>query len=224
MANNHPLWQANQFPGYDATMLASSNKALMRVLAEPAFRRDLLTDPRMFHQSLLAPFAPTTHPEYAGTFRGTANMSLADRIAVAPRVLDPGEIFRFAPPGDVARLIEELLGQVGREIAEHATATHHERLLILAHLFCWFGTIHPFLDGNGHVQRTLFAAAATEMGIPLSRRFVIHPRSYDRLLAYTLEMFTITNGSADFLAMAAEYLVIWLGGPYDAPAMGIAPL
>lgn len=62
--------------------------------------------------------------------------------------------------------------------------------MTLAHLFSPFGFIHPFLDGNGHTQRALFGAAALEMGIPLSNRFAIHPRSYDFLLGHALENYS----------------------------------
>jgi hypothetical protein len=105
------------------------------------------------------------------------------------------------------------------------TGSPFVQLLTLTHLFCWFGKIHPFLDGNGHIQRALFAAAATELAIPLAARFAIHPRPFDRLLAWPLEMFTraVPDQREHYLAMVAEYLSSWLAGPFDLPASGIAP-
>jgi hypothetical protein len=43
---------------------------------------------------------------------------------------------------------------------------------------------------NGHIQRAIFAAMATNFGYALSPRFAIHPRPFDRLLALALEILT----------------------------------
>jgi hypothetical protein len=93
------------------------------------------------------------------------------------------------------------------------------KLLGLAYTFCWFGKIHPFLDGNGHVQRAIFAAMATDFGYPLSPRFAIHPRPFDRLLATALEIFTRAPAGKENeeLALVAEYLAFFLDGPLNAP-------
>ena len=52
-------------------------------------------------------------------------------------------------------------------LADHTT-DDYGKLLGLTYSFSWFGKVHPFLDGNGHIQRALFAAMATEFGYPLS--------------------------------------------------------
>ncbi|OYW84385.1 MAG: hypothetical protein B7Z20_10920, partial [Sphingobium sp. 32-64-5] len=124
----------------------------------------------------------------------------------------------------VAAALDFLLSEVRRELVPAQSATPFVQLLTLTHLFCWFGKIHPFLDGNGHIQRALFAAAATELGIPLSSRFAIHPRPFDGLLAWPLEMFTCASAGKrePFLAMVAEYISTWLAGAFDLPASGVA--
>ncbi len=112
--------------------------------------------------------------------------------------------------------------------ADNSSANDHQKLLGLAYTFCWFGKIHPFLDGNGHVQRAIFAAMATEFGYPLSARFAIHPRSYDRLMGIALELFTRASSGAEVqeLPLVAEYLGFFLDGPFNAPRknMGAATL
>jgi len=115
-----------------------------------------------------------------------------------------------------------LLATVNGELEEARGAERYVQLLYLTHLFAWFGAIHPFLDGNGHIQRALFAAAAAELSIPMSSRFALHPRSFDRLLAHQLEIFTRTNGPQSHLAAIAEYLAFWLAGPFDMPGSGIS--
>ncbi|WP_232455703.1 Fic family protein [Sphingomonas sp. KC8] len=195
------------------------------ILVDPAYRSSILTDPRDLHQALFAQFTPPGYPEYAGTYRGTAGTSLEGRRMGAPQILDLKKSFAFEEPEKVIASLDFMLSEVRRELIPAQAATPYVQLLTLTHLFCWFGKIHPFLDGNGHVQRALFAAAATELAIPLAPRFAIHPRPFDSLLAWPLEMFTraVPEQREHFLAMVAEYLSSWLAGPFDLPASGIAP-
>lgn len=118
--------------------------------------------------------------------------------------------------------MDHLLKQT-RDLFGDANADDFGKLIGLTYTFCWFGKIHPFLDGNGHIQRAIFAAMATEFGFPLSARFALHPRPYDRLLATALEIFTRApvgeeNGE---LGLVAEYLAFFLDGPFNAPRKGV---
>jgi hypothetical protein len=102
---------------------------------------------------------------------------------------------------------------------------HTANLIALAFIFARLGKTHPFLDGNGHVQRAVFAAMATEFGYPLSSRFTIHPRPFDLLLCIPLELFTLA-GPADEakpLVAIAEYLSFFLDGPFTTPGMNLMP-
>lgn len=220
-----PEWQAYTMPGYDAAMTGACADVQQLILDDAAYRSSVLTDPRDLHRVLFAAFTPPGFPEYAGTYRGTAGTSLERRRMGAPQILDLKKSFAFEPPEKVAVALDFMLSEVRRELVLARSATPFVQLLILTHLFCWFGKIHPFLDGNGHVQRALFAAAATELAIPLGSRFAIHPRPFDRLLAWPLEMFTraAPDQREHYLAMVAEYLSSWLAGPFDRPASGIAP-
>ena len=60
---------------------------------------------------------------------------------------------------------------------------------------------------------------ATDFGYPLSPRFAIHPRPFDRLLATALEIFTRAPAGKENeeLALVAEYLAFFLDGPFNAP-------
>jgi fido (protein-threonine AMPylation protein) len=220
-----PEWQAYTMPDYDATMTRACAAVHQRILDDAAYRSELLTDPRPLHRALFAEFAPPNFPEYAGTFRGAEGTSLQGRRSGAPQLFSPAKSFSFDEPENVAAGLDYLLSDIRRELAPAKSAPPYAQLLTLTHLFCWFGKIHPFLDGNGHIQRALFAAAATELGIPLAARFAIHPRPFDSLLAWPLEMFTraAPEQRERFLGMVAEYLSSWLAGPFDLPASGIAP-
>jgi len=72
---------------------------------------------------------------------------------------------------------------------------------------------------NRHLQRAIFAATATDFDYPLSLRFAIHPRPFDRLLATALEIFTRARAGKENeeLALVAEYIAFFLDGPFNAP-------
>lgn len=220
-----PEWQAYAMPNYDAATTQACTDLQQRILVDAAYRSSILTDPRDLHRTLFTGITPPGYPEYAGTYRGAAGTSLEGRRSGAPQVFSPQKSFSFEKPENVAARLNFMLSQVRHELVPARSATPFVQLLTLTHLFCWFGKIHPFLDGNGHIQRALFAAAATELAIPLAARFAIHPRPFDRLLAWPLEMFTraAPDQREHFLAMVAEYLSSWLAGPFDLPASGIAP-
>ena len=220
-----PEWQAYTMPNYDAVMTQKCTDLQQRILTDSAYRSSILADPRDLHRTLFAGFTPPGYPEYAGTYRGTVGSSLERRRSGAPQIFSPQKSFSFDEPEDVPAGIDFMLSEIRREFAPARSAAPYVQLLILTHLFCWFGKIHPFLDGNGHVQRALFAAAATELEIPLATRFAIHPRPFDSLLAWPLEKFTraALNQREQFLGMVAEYLSSWLAGPFDLPASGISP-
>lgn len=219
-----PKWQAYTMPNYDSEMTRICAGVQQRILVDSAFRSSMFVDPRDLHRTLFENFTPAGFDEYAGTYRGAVGTSLERRRLGAPQVFSPKRNFSFEKPEEVASRLNFMLSEVRRELVPARSAAPFVQLLTLTHLFCWFGKIHPFLDGNGHIQRALFAAAATELEIPLASRFAIHPRPFDRLLAWPLEMFTraAPHQREHYLAMVAEYLSSWLAGPFDLPASGIA--
>jgi fido (protein-threonine AMPylation protein) len=213
-----PLWQTHNAPSYDSTMTTRCTALLAEIGADPKRRQAIFSDPRDLHRELFASFAPPDHGEYAGTYRGTAGTSLANRRISADSQMEPGNEYEFCLPGEVPARMDQLLQQT-RELIGDESTDDFGKLIALTYTFCWFGKIHPFLDGNGHVQRAIFAAMATEFGYPLSARFAIHPRPYDRLLATALEIFTRApvgeeNGE---LGLVAEYVAFFLDGPFNAP-------
>lgn len=133
-------------------------------------------------------------------------------------LIEPGGQYKFRVPDEVPTLMNQLLEHTHVWLAD-TKVDDYGKLVGLAYTFCWFGKIHPVLDGNGHVQRAIFAAMATDFGYPLSPRFAIHPRPFDRLLATALEIFTRAPAGKENeeLALVAEYLAFFLDGPFNAP-------
>lgn len=225
MAHDYPPWLTEEYPDFDLIMSKASADVLNRLQSDRAYRAAALSDPRDLHKDLYALVTPQGYCEYAGTYRGTPNTTLWDRPSSSPSVIKSGTSFALMAPNDVPDAMARVLPALA-DLRTKAT-TPWDQLWAQANLFVQFGKIHPFLDGNGHVQRALFAASALEMGIPLSNRFAIHPRSYDFLLAYALECFTraLSDEVGSQWCMAvAEYVAQWLAGPFDAPGSGLPPL
>jgi fido (protein-threonine AMPylation protein) len=223
MTQAPPRWQAHSASNYDSAMAARCTALLGEIVANPARRQDILADPRNLHRDLFAPFAPSDHADYAGTYRGTPGTELAARKISAESQLELGKEYEFCLPGEVPARMRELL-KTTHSVLGDTNANDYSKLLALTFTFCWIGKIHPFLDGNGHVQRAIFAVMATEFGYPLSARFAIHPRPYDRLLALALEIFTRapTGKQNEELGLVAEYLAFFLDGPFNAPRKHVA--
>ena len=198
---------------------------LRRIKADRPYRLSVLQDPRDLHRQIFLRSTPPGYPEYAGTYRGTPGTSLEARRMGAQSLASPGDEFAFEEPAGLPDKVTFLLEQVMGQLESARQAQPYELLLLLTHQFCWFGKLHPFLDGNGHIQRALFASLATELDIPISTRFALHPRSFDSLLAWPLELFTRAEecDRPIYLAMVAEYLGFWLAGPFDVAGSGIPP-
>lgn len=211
-----PPWQLHEVPGYSEDMRRRCADLLSEIKSDAQRRRAILTDPKALHRDLFAHYAPVTNLEYAGGYRGTPGPSLANRVVAARSELNRGAEYCFLPPDEVPlgmeKLLNELAGIVGKPPPDD-----NNKLRALAHVFSWFGYIHPFLDGNGHVQRALLAAMATEFGIPLTRRFTIHPRPHDQLMAIALELFAAGEDKNSKLRPIAEHISFFLGGPFQEP-------
>ena len=96
-----PGWQAHTASGYDGAMTARCDRLLAEIVADPGRRQAILADPRDLHRELFASFTPTSHPEYAGTYRGTPDTPLADVRMSAGSQIDPEVVYEFCPPREV---------------------------------------------------------------------------------------------------------------------------
>ena len=85
-----PRWQAHTASDYDSVMTARCGELLTEIVADAGRRQVILADPRDLHRELFAPFAPTAHADYAGTYRGTPGTAVAERRMSAPSQLDLG--------------------------------------------------------------------------------------------------------------------------------------
>jgi len=81
-------------------------------------------------------------------------------------------------------------------------------LLEIVRLFYIFGLVHPFLDGNGHVQRLIFSACVMERGsLQLSEAWTIHPRPYGLEIKLAFEAPTTEARLAALYSVLAAYVI-----------------
>ncbi|WP_168184702.1 Fic family protein [Oleiagrimonas sp. MCCC 1A03011] len=183
-------WKPHDHPDYDIHLSAACQAAL-RALPSMPFKdlRAFVSDPRPTHRKLYEALTPPDHPEYAGTYRGEPGTSLENRIVVVQSPLggkpqplqSPGQV-----PGDMAKMWQSGLQQL---FVQQDYCTPKDVFEAAVKLFYFFGRIHPFLDGNGHIQRLIFAARiAADSRLTLHDSWTIHPRPYDIEVARVLEL------------------------------------
>jgi fido (protein-threonine AMPylation protein) len=153
--------------------------------ATTAERLTFLCDTRAAHARLYQDLTPKAYPEYAGTYRGTVGTALEDRNVGAPRLGDEQTV-KFVPYARVEARVEELNSLFKKDFGKPLSP---EAVLNLAtRAFLVFGGIHPFLDGNGHIQRLMFATIILEYpDLELCPSWTIHPRPFGEDFALTFE-------------------------------------
>lgn len=202
-----PRWQAHSASDYDRVMGARCGELLTKIVADADRRQAILADPRDLHRELFAPFAPSTHTDYAGTYRGTPGTALADRRMYAASQIDLGTEYEFCLPGEVPPRMVELLKNTHALLGE-GSADDYGKLVALTYTFCWFGKIHPSWTATVTFSVRSLLRWQRTFGYALSPRFAINPRPFDRLLALALEIFTRAPAGKENeeLGLVAEYL------------------
>jgi hypothetical protein len=218
-----PRWQAHSASDYDRVMGARCGELLTKIVADADRRQAILADPRDLHRELFAPFAPSTHTDYAGTYRGTPGTALADRRMYAASQINLGTEYEFCLPGEVPPRMVELLKNTQALLGE-GSADDYGKLVALTYTFCWFGKIHPFLAATVTFgvrsllrwQRTLAMRSPRALRSTHARLTGCSPSpwrfSHERL----------PGKENEELGLVAEYLAFFLDGPFNVPRKHIA--
>lgn len=185
----YPEWRPEDHDDYDEILVAGCAAELATIrTGGPEAAAAFLRDTREVHGRLYAPLAPAAFPEYAGHYRGTPGGSLQERRAAAHLVSRTGTR-PFMEPGKVRSALDRLLMPHVDSLISTAPSDGADQAFFNAtKVFYVFGLIHPYLDGNGHIQRLLFSAAmALRDDIELQDAWTIHPRPYDVDMAVAFE-------------------------------------
>lgn len=174
-------WRPHEHPDYDHTLEEISNLELLSLKrSTPSF----LKDPRPTHKRLYSNLTPVDFSEYAGTFRGTLGTSLEFRQLSPPPLGEQKGVMEFVSPDKVGHYFSLLHPTIENIETNGSCGSPDVQFSLAAKLFYTFGLVHPFLDGNGHIQRLMFAASVFQGGsLALCPDWTIHPRAYDMEMA-----------------------------------------
>ena len=187
MSNAHPKWEPHNHPQYDATLLREGEELRIE-LDERSAVEDFLRDSRPAHNRLYRALTPVTHLEYAGTYRGTQGSSLEDRVIFAPHFDGTDRLRQFVLPQMVKSYMDVAFKDAVARVLVTSVGTSSDHFVQCARLFYVFGLIHPFLDGNGHIQRLMFdRAIGLNRKISLSTKWTVHPRPYSEEMAQAFD-------------------------------------
>lgn len=135
-----------------------------------------LADPRPLHKSLFSHLTPAGAPEMAGNFRGSDHASLRDCV-VFYSFNDTEGTTAIVGPYRVADAMAQY-AELVRAQGLRPVATVDERLSLVAAIMAFFGVIHPFVDGNGHVQRLTAQSLLERGGVVMAPEWSVHPCPY----------------------------------------------
>jgi fido (protein-threonine AMPylation protein) len=205
---DQPLkWLPHEQATYDEVLELKCGAELQRLArASSQERLAFICDTREVHHRLYSALAPVEHPEYAGTYRGTPGTTLEGRRSGVLR--EDGLHQAFAAPEKVEQLLNMVADQAKKIFAMPSSTNANVVLSEIVRLFYIFGLVHPFLDGNGHVQRLIFAACVMEQdSLQLCEAWTIHPRPYDLEIKLAFEASTPEARLAALYRVLAAYVI-----------------
>jgi fido (protein-threonine AMPylation protein) len=161
----------------DAVLASRCSLALSRLsAASEVDALAALADPREIHRSLYRDLAPEDCPEAAGNFRGSNHPSLEDCVVFSSFNETEGTT-NIAGPREVRELWGDYAAML-RDYGSRKVSTIDQKLTVVASLMIFFGVIHPFIDGNGHVQRITVQFLIERDGFKMTPAWRIHPCPY----------------------------------------------
>jgi hypothetical protein len=144
----------------------------------------VMCDNRPLHLALFDGLAPANFPDAAGIWRGTSGTSLA----TAPRAVFlarrmPGLRARdmCLPAAEVAAAMEDLANEVTHLWHQRPGAEDpwcDRAFAALADVTARFFTIHPYMDGNGHVWRLCLPVLGRRLGLIMRESWTVDRRPY----------------------------------------------
>lgn len=203
-----PTWHPHEHPEYNM-ILGQASAAVHESLnaSSSQERMAFVLDPRSIHRFLYDKLVPEGFDEYAGTYRGAAGTSLESRKISAIRQTD-GMQQVFLSPEKVAGRLETLAPIVQKIFNGSSASSKDEFILDCCRLFYAFGLLHPFLDGNGHIQRLIFLACLSERkDLKLHPKWTVHPRPYGIEMALAFEKNTTEERLAAVYQVLNQYVM-----------------
>jgi|GEM_PF-1740991 len=162
---------------------------------DPQAQLGLIQNTRPLHSALFDGLAPANWPDAAGTYRGTPGASVlsAPRAVFLARKV-PGLRNRdlCLPASDVPAAMAALSARLCDLWADRPGQTAPYRdaaFLALAEVTARFFTIHPFMDGNGHIWRLVLPVIGNRLGLDARPEWTADRRPYGAEFSLALQWY-----------------------------------
>lgn len=180
-------WDYSTHPGAP-TVQAYCKQFLDELQADPASKADALQDTRRYHQAMFQKVTPPACPHLAGNYRGAPLAHLQDcRIYFGTQEGSPPPAVPVAMDFFHADLDEALRALDRQFAATTSPLSASARLVLVAQLVAAalvrFLTVHPYMNGNGHMARMLVWVALTRFNVwPVKWSLHASPPGYAELI------------------------------------------
>lgn len=180
-----PPWEYRDHPNSSCLIVEKLHNVLVHLRIRRVETLGWVSDTRGLHRQLFSILTPCGYDYYAGNYRGSDFPCLKYRpvgIQGDPRV-------GYAPEdvGPAMNRLEEdlrsgIIGLDGAFALPNAKLSRQTKLhflvVFVSRVFVQFLTIHPYINGNGHIARLIVWAVLGRYGY-WPKRWPIEPRTRD---------------------------------------------
>ncbi len=180
-----PPWEYRDRPDSSSVIQRRLERVLVDLRSSRGSALGLVSDTRRVHRQLFFELTPKGYDYYAGNYRGSDHRCLKyQHVGIQG---DPRVGFRAEHVGQAIKEMQEelrsgIVGLDGAFTLPNAKLSRQKKLhflvVFVSRMFVHFLTIHPYVNGNGHIARLMVWAVLGRYGY-WPKRWPIEPRTGD---------------------------------------------